>query len=75
MILWIKKYLTMTMAIIAAFLIALMKAFFLGKRNEKQKQTNEAFKIAATRLEVENEINKKSDADVRTKLSSWLRDE
>ncbi|WP_375616888.1 MULTISPECIES: hypothetical protein [unclassified Bartonella] len=75
MILWIKKYLTMTSAIIAAFLIALVKAFFLGKKVEKQKQTNETFKIAKTRLEVENEINKKSDADVRTKLSNWLRDE
>ncbi|WP_019223005.1 hypothetical protein [Bartonella rattaustraliani] len=75
MILWIKKYLTMTSAIIAVFFIALVKAFFLGKRAEKQKQTKEAFNIAKTRLEVENEINKKSDADVRNKLSNWLRDE
>lgn len=75
MILWIKKYLMMTLAIIVAFLIALVKAFFLGKRVEKQKQTKEAFNIAKTRLEVENEINKKSDADVRNKLSNWLRDE
>ncbi|WP_142415849.1 hypothetical protein [Bartonella massiliensis] len=75
MILWIKKYLTLTSAIIAAFFIALVKAFFIGKKVEKQKQTKEAFKVATTRLEVENEINKKSDADVRAKLSNWLRDE
>lgn len=75
MILWIKKYLTTTSAIIAALFIALVKAFLLGKRVEKQKQTKEAFNIAKTRLEVENEINKKSDADVRNKLSNWLRDE
>ncbi|QEE11602.1 hypothetical protein [Bartonella krasnovii] len=75
MILWIKKYLTTTSAIIAAFFIALAKAFFLGKKVEKQKQTKEAFNTAKTRLEVENEINKKSDADVRNKLSNWMRDE
>ncbi|WP_375673197.1 hypothetical protein [Bartonella sp. TS82HLJMH] len=59
----------------SSFLIALVKVFFLGKQVEKQKQTKEAFKIATTRLEVENEINKKNDADERTKLSNWLRDE
>ncbi|PIT68756.1 hypothetical protein [Bartonella tribocorum] len=75
MILWVKKYLTMTSAIIVAFFVALMKAFFLGKKVEKQKQMREDFKVAETRLEVENEINKKSDADVRNKLSNWLRDE
>ncbi len=45
MILWIKKYLKMTSVTIATFLIALVKAFFLGKQVEKQKQTKEAFKI------------------------------
>ncbi|WP_175869360.1 hypothetical protein [Bartonella gabonensis] len=75
MILWIKKYLTMTSAIVVAFFIALVKAFFIGKKVEKQKQTKEAFKIAKTRLEIEDEINKKSDADVHSKLSNWLRNE
>ncbi|EJF96537.1 hypothetical protein MEE_00436 [Bartonella elizabethae F9251 = ATCC 49927] len=43
MILWIKKYLTTTSAIIAAFFIALVKAFFLGKRVEKQKKNKGSF--------------------------------
>lgn len=75
MILWIKKYLTITIAILTAFFIALARAFFLGKKAEQQKQTKKACKMATTRLEVENEINQKSDADVRNKLSDWLRNE
>lgn len=75
MILWIKKYFAITIAILAAFFVALARAFFLGKKVERQKQTEEAYKVATTRLEVENEINQKSDADVRNKLSDWLRNE
>ncbi len=59
----------------SSFSYSFSESLFPWKKVEKQKQTNEAFKIAKTRLEVENEINKKSDADVRTKLSNWLRDE
>ncbi|EJF86895.1 hypothetical protein MCY_00545 [Bartonella rattimassiliensis 15908] len=58
-----------------SFFVALVKAFFLEKKVENQKQTNGTFKMATTRLEVENEVNKKSDANVRTKLSNWLRNE
>ncbi|EJF81434.1 Uncharacterised protein [Candidatus Bartonella washoeensis] len=75
MILWIKKYLTIIATISAAFFVALVKAFFLGKKAEQQKQTEKALNTAKTRLEVENEINKKSDASVRTELSDWLRNE
>ncbi|WP_208435081.1 hypothetical protein [Bartonella phoceensis] len=73
MISWIRKYLAITAAILATFFVALTRAFFLGKKVEQQKQTEEALEMAKTRLEVENEINKKSDADVRSKLSDWLR--
>ncbi|GAA5111826.1 hypothetical protein [Bartonella jaculi] len=75
MILWIKKYLTITAAVLAAFFVALAKAFFLGKRAEQKKQTEKTLKTVTTRLEVENEINKKDDADVRTELSNWMRNE
>ncbi|EJF77765.1 hypothetical protein MCO_00903 [Bartonella sp. DB5-6] len=75
MILWIRKYLTLIATILAAFFVALVKAFFLGKRVEQKKQTEEALKTAKTRIEIENEINKKSDTNVRTELSNWLRDE
>ncbi|ETS13414.1 hypothetical protein [Bartonella quintana] len=72
MILRIKKYLMIIAAILAAFFVALAKAFFLGKKTEQKKQTEKALKAAKTRLKVENEINKKSDANVRNELSDWF---
>ncbi|WP_273759632.1 hypothetical protein [Bartonella sp. ML70XJBT.G] len=74
MILWMKKNLMLTGAAFAAFFIALVKAFTLGKKAEVQKQTENSLKAATTRLEVEDEVNKKTDADVRAALSDWLRD-
>ncbi|WP_208436980.1 hypothetical protein [Bartonella taylorii] len=74
MIWWVKKNLMLTGAALAAFFIVLAKAFSLGKKAEQQKQTENALKTVTTRLEVENEINQKSDADVRAALSDWLRD-
>ncbi|WP_208431469.1 hypothetical protein [Bartonella doshiae] len=74
MILWMKRNLMITGAVLAAFFIALARAFTLGKKVEQQKQTENALKAATARLEVENEVNKKSDADVRAALSDWLRD-
>ncbi|EJF76589.1 hypothetical protein [Bartonella birtlesii] len=74
MILWMKRNLMLTGAALAAFFMALAKAFILGKKSEQQKQTERTLKAATTRLEVENEVNQKSDADVRSELSDWLRD-
>ncbi|WP_375607326.1 MULTISPECIES: hypothetical protein [unclassified Bartonella] len=74
MILWMKRNLMVTGAALAAFFIVLAKAFTLGKKAEQQKQTEKTLKAATTRLEVENEINKKSDTDVRAALSRWLHD-
>ncbi|WP_317992934.1 hypothetical protein [Bartonella gliris] len=74
MILWMKRNLMLTGAALAAFFIALARAFTLGKKVEQQKQTEKALKAAMARLEVENEINQKSDADVRAALSDWLHD-
>ncbi|WP_455478942.1 hypothetical protein V4B17_03845 [Bartonella sp. B23] len=70
----VKKNLTLMMAAFAAFSMAIVKAFYLGKKFGQQKQTKKALESAATRFKVENEINKKSDADVRADLSDWLRD-
>ncbi|MET3589863.1 putative membrane protein affecting hemolysin expression [Bartonella silvatica] len=70
---WIKRNLILIGAALAAFFMALAKAFTLGKQVAQKKQTEEALKAAITRLEVENEINQKSDADVRAALSDWLR--
>ncbi|AGF76391.1 hypothetical protein [Bartonella vinsonii] len=70
---WIKKNLMVTSAALAAFFMALARAFTLGKKAEQQKQTEKTLKAATTRLEVENEINKKSDDNVRNALSHWLR--
>ncbi|EKS43077.1 hypothetical protein BbINS_05562 [Bartonella bacilliformis INS] len=53
--------------------MALAKVFDLGKKAEQCQQTERALKIAKTRLEVENEINRKSDADVRSALFQWVR--
>ncbi|WP_019221200.1 hypothetical protein [Bartonella senegalensis] len=74
MIWWLKKNLMVTGAVLTAFFMALAKAFTLGKKIEQQKQTEQTLKSATTRLEIENEVNKKSDADVRAELSNWLRD-
>nr|WP_198935087.1 hypothetical protein [Bartonella taylorii] len=53
--------------------MALAKAFHLGKQSERHKQTENALKMVTTRFEVENEVNRKSDAGVRTELSRWVR--
>lgn len=70
---WLKKNLTITGAVLTAIFIALAKAFTLGKKLEQQKQTEQTLKSSTTRLEVENEINQKSDPDVRAALTHWLR--
>ncbi|WP_375653722.1 hypothetical protein [Bartonella sp. AP19HLJMH] len=74
MILWMKKNLMVTGAVLAAFFMILARVFTLGKKAEQQKQTEKTLKAATTRLEVENEVNQKSDTDVRAALSDWLRD-
>ncbi|WP_375696732.1 hypothetical protein [Bartonella sp. AC70YNML] len=74
MILWMKRNLLLIGAALAAFFMALAIAFTLGKKAEQQKQTEKTLKAATTRLEVESEVNQKSDADVRAALSDWLRD-
>ncbi|WP_208441549.1 hypothetical protein [Bartonella raoultii] len=73
MILWMKKNLLLTGAALAAFFMVLAKAFTLGKKAEQQKQIEKTLKAATKRLEVENEVNQKSDSDVRAALSRWLR--
>ncbi|MCZ2158813.1 hypothetical protein NPX99_05955 [Bartonella sp. 220] len=73
MIFWFKKYYLMFTAALAVFFMALAKAFYLGKRSEQHKQTENALKTAMRRLEVENEVNQKSDGDVRAELSRWVR--
>ncbi|WP_142416441.1 hypothetical protein [Bartonella massiliensis] len=74
MILWMKKNLMLTGAALAVFFMALAKAFHLGKKTEQRKQTENNLKAASTRFEVENEVNRKSDVDVRSELSRWMRD-
>ncbi|WP_455479240.1 hypothetical protein V4B17_05930 [Bartonella sp. B23] len=75
MIWWMKKNLMLIGAALAALFMILAQTFTLGKKNEQQKQTENCLKAATTRLEVENEINQKSDTDVRTELSEWLRNQ
>ncbi|OPB29859.1 hypothetical protein [Bartonella sp. WD12.1] len=69
-----KRYLVIIITASIAFFITLAKAFRLGKKVEQHKQTKESLKVATTRLEIENEINKKRDDDVRAALSNWVRD-
>ncbi|MBB4076278.1 hypothetical protein GGR08_000571 [Bartonella fuyuanensis] len=71
---WMKKNLTITGAALTALFIALTKIFTLGKKTEQQKQIKNTLKSSTIRLKVENEINQKSDSDVRTTLTHWLRD-
>ncbi|MBX4335700.1 hypothetical protein K3248_03685 [Candidatus Bartonella raoultii] len=72
MILWVKKS-SSNKCGSNRFFMVLAKAFTLGKKAEQQKQTEKTLKAATKRLEVENEINQKRDADVRAALSRWLR--
>nr|WP_078690332.1 hypothetical protein [Bartonella schoenbuchensis] len=58
----------------AALFEILMNVCQIGKKVEQHKQTEEALKAAKTRLKIEDEINKKSDDNVRADLSNWLRD-
>ncbi|MCL6229808.1 hypothetical protein [Bartonella bilalgolemii] len=55
------------------FFVAVVRGFRLGKKTERQKQTETIVKRAITLLEIENEVNKKSDADVRAAFSEWVR--
>ncbi|ENN90888.1 hypothetical protein [Bartonella schoenbuchensis] len=73
MILWGKKYLLKVMAALAAFFVTLSRVFYLGKKAERRKRTEKVLKVAITRVEVEDEVNKKSDVDVRSDLSEWVR--
>ncbi|PIT68121.1 hypothetical protein [Bartonella tribocorum] len=73
MIEWLKKNLMLTGTVLTAFFIALTKAFMLGKKLEQQNQIEKTLKSSTTRLEVENEINQKSDPDIRAALAHWLR--
>ncbi|ATP12572.1 hypothetical protein BHOIPH791_12350 [Bartonella henselae] len=73
MIFWFKRHLFLVMMALAVFFMVLARAFQLGKKSEQYKKTEYALKTATTRLEVENEINQKSDVDVRTDLFNWLR--
>ncbi|WP_273783988.1 hypothetical protein [Bartonella sp. AU15XJBT] len=73
MIFWFKRNLSLLLAALAVFFMALAKAFHLGKKSERQKQTEHALKTARTRFEVENEVNQKTDAGVRSALSRWVR--
>ncbi|WP_139412226.1 hypothetical protein [Bartonella mastomydis] len=73
MIFWFKRNLSFLLAALAVFFMALAKAFHLGKKSERQKQKEHTFKIATTRFEVENEVNQKTDAGVRSALSRWMR--
>nr|WP_275064971.1 MULTISPECIES: hypothetical protein [unclassified Bartonella] len=68
-----KRNLSVLLTAIAVFFIALAKAFHVGKKSERHKQTETALKRATTRLEVENEVNQKSDSSVRAALSRWVR--
>lgn len=74
MIFWFKRNLSLLLAALAGILMVFAKAFHLGKKSERQKQTEKALKTASTRFEVENEVNQKSDRGVRSSLSRWLRD-
>ncbi|WP_254493656.1 hypothetical protein [Bartonella sp. B1099] len=73
MIFWFKRNLSLLLAALAVFLMALAKAFHLGKKSEQYKQKEHALKTATTRFEVKNEINQKSDSCVHSALSRWVR--
>ncbi|MBB4077390.1 sensor domain CHASE-containing protein [Bartonella fuyuanensis] len=73
MIFGFKRKLSFLFTALAVFLMSLVKVFQLGKRSERQKQTERALKTAIIRFEVENEVNRKSDVGVRCALSRWVR--
>ncbi|WP_370931906.1 hypothetical protein [Bartonella sp. DGB1] len=68
-----KKYLYIAGAVITAFFVALAKAFKLGQQDQQNKQDKETLKSIGIRQKVENDINKKSDDNIRDSLRKWVR--
>ena len=66
------------MAWASAAVLALIGAWVAGRRDGRQAAKAEALrKDAAAKqdaLEVRNEVDQKSDADVRSALDRWMRD-
>ncbi|WP_039761226.1 hypothetical protein [Bartonella queenslandensis] len=63
----------LTGAALAAFFMALLKVFKLGRDKERNKQLHADLKAAQTRLEVDHEIDQSDDHSVRFSLSKWVR--
>ncbi|ENN92714.1 hypothetical protein BBbe_01890 [Bartonella bovis 91-4] len=68
-----KKYLEIILDASAALLEIFANVCQIGKKVEQHKQTEDPLKATTTRLEIENEINKKHDDDVHSDLSEWVR--
>ncbi|MDF2140873.1 hypothetical protein [Paenirhodobacter sp. CAU 1674] len=62
----------------AAAVLALLGAWVAGRKDGRQAAKSEALRKDAEAkqdaLEVRNEVDQKSDADVRSALDRWMRD-
>ena len=62
----------------AAAVLALLGAWVAGRRDGRQAAKSDAIrkdaKATQDAMEVRNEVDQKSDADVRSALDRWMRD-
>lgn len=69
----LRRYLVIIITTITAIGLSLLRAFSLGKQQEQAKQNKAALDASINRQEIEDEINKSDDANIRADLSSWVR--
>lgn len=58
---------------IIGVVVSLFVAFFYGRTTGKQQDTKEKVETTQKTKEVENEINKMPDNDIRNRATKWVR--
>ena len=58
---------------IIGIIVSIVVAFFFGRSSGRQQDTKEKVETIQKTKEVENEINKMPDSDVRKRAAKWVR--
>ncbi len=68
------KFVAKWSAILAAAGVIYWKIQESGRAKERAKRAQETLKATQKRKEIDDEVNKMSDDDVKSELSRWVRD-
>lgn len=68
-----KKYFIAFVIFFSTAIITILKVFRMGQHYQRNKQDKKSLKAIETSKQVQNEINAKSDANIRDSLSKWVR--